>query len=405
VHTGLTRIRRDADDVAVLEIAIGLDENELAAAVAAQLRALQRQSSPQHSTSAGGALLPPDVRADMEHALGADFSSVRVHQDGQAEAVGALAFTRGADIHFAPGRYDPHGSAGRQLIGHELAHVAQQAQGRVSATTQVNGQATNDDPALEQEADAKGAQAAAATSGAAAPSVLAKPATAGAIQAKAAAPTPEASAGAKPRTSNVTADRDIAAPIQRQHDEHKPKKQHIPYRIQITRQMTAEEFKVAAHLQVFGAVIASDWHNLKDAYAPADSPVEILVDVELFHRGRGLANAARGIETDATGAVVGGEERARDFQSAPASDEKTALLDEIDRRYDAASGAAAGSRIKPGELGRAELWRSIRDEVLFQGAYLGNLPEKVRAVIRISITGRALAPTCHRARPPTTRAR
>jgi len=391
VHTGLTRIRRDADNVAVLEIPIGLDENELAVAVAAQLRALQRQPTPQHGTFASGAPLPPHVRADMEPALGADFSSVRVHQDDQAEAVGALAYTRGTDIHFAPGRYDPDGAAGRQLIGHELAHVAQQAQGRVSATTQVNGQATNDDPALEQEADAKGAQAATATSGAAAPSVFAKPATAGAIQTKAAAPQiPEASAGAQPLTSEVTADREPAAPIQRQHDEHKPKAPRIPYRIQVTRPMTAEEFKVAAHLQVFGAVIASDWNNLKDAYTPADSPVEILVDVELFHRGRGLANAARGIDTDVTGSVAGGEERAKDFQRAPASDEKTALLAEIDRRYYAASGAAAGSKIKPAEHGRAELWRSIRDEVLFQVAYLGNLPEKVRAVIRVSITGREL---------------
>jgi hypothetical protein len=388
VDTGVARVRRDADDAAILEIPTGLDENELAAAVAAQLRALQLQPGPQHATLGGSAPLPPDVRADMEQALGADFSGVRVHQDGQAEGVGALAFTRGTDIHFAPGHYDPHSSPGRQLLGHELTHVAQQAQGRVSPTAQVNGQATNNDPALEQEADSKGALAASTTDGATVPTMPPRPGTAAPLQAKAA----PATSDGRSTTSEVAADVATAAPIQRQRDEHKPQKQHIPYRIPITRPMTGEEFKVAAHLQVFGAVIASDWHNVKDAYTPADSPVEILVDAELFHRGRGLANAARGIETDATGAVIGGDERARDFQRAPASDEKTALLDEIDRRYYAASGAAEGSKIKPGELGRAELWRTIRDEVLFQSAYLANLPEKVRAVIRVSITGRELSP-------------
>lgn len=52
----------------------------------------------------GGTPLPPDVRARMEAALGGNFGAVRVHQDGYAHVVGALAFTRGVDIFFAPGR-------------------------------------------------------------------------------------------------------------------------------------------------------------------------------------------------------------------------------------------------------------------------------------------------------------
>jgi hypothetical protein len=47
--------------------------------------------------------LPPDVRARMEAALGANFAAVRVHQDAYAQAIGAQAFTRGTDIFFAPG--------------------------------------------------------------------------------------------------------------------------------------------------------------------------------------------------------------------------------------------------------------------------------------------------------------
>jgi hypothetical protein len=385
VKTGGARFRREAEDAAVLEIPVGLDENGLTAAVAAQLGVLQRQPGSRHATAAG-APLPPDVRADMEHALGADFSAVRIYQDGEAEAVGALAFTRGTDIHFAPGRYDPYGAAGRQLLGHELTHVAQQAQGRVSATTQINGQATNDDPALEQEADNRGALAASATAG------PATHAAAGGSPTTTASPTSEAAHGDQPMMADVRADFATAAPIQRQRDERQPQKKQISYRVQVTRPMTGDEFKVAAQMQVFGAVVASEWHNVKNAYVPADSPVDLLVDESLFRRGRGAANAARGIETDATGNVAGGEARAKAFEDAPASDAKTGLLAEIDRRYYAASGAAPSAHIKPGELGQMELWRSIRDEVLFQSAYLANLPENVRAVLRVSIANRTLAP-------------
>jgi hypothetical protein len=229
VHTGVARVRRGADDAAVLDIPTGVDENELAAAVAAQLRALQLQSGPQPGTPASGAPLPVDVRADMEHALQADFSGVRVHQDGQAEAVGALAFTRGADIHFAPGHYDPHSPQGRQLLGHELTHVAQQGQGRVPPTTQINGQPTNDDPALEHEADRKGVLAASTTASAAVPTAPTRPAPGPTLQAKA-PPPPDGPTGARPTTSELAAD--IATPIQRQRDEDKPTKQHTPHATQ-----------------------------------------------------------------------------------------------------------------------------------------------------------------------------
>ena len=43
----------------------------------------------------------------------------------------ALAYTQGTDIHFAPGQFEPDTSAGQQLLGHELTHVIQQAEGRV----------------------------------------------------------------------------------------------------------------------------------------------------------------------------------------------------------------------------------------------------------------------------------
>jgi hypothetical protein len=102
-----------------------------------------------------GTPLQEPVRQKMERAFGQDFSDVRVHQGPRAAALGALAYTQGTDIHFAPGQYEPESPAGQALLGHELAHVVQQRQGRVSTTTQarIAGAGVNDDPALEREAD------------------------------------------------------------------------------------------------------------------------------------------------------------------------------------------------------------------------------------------------------------
>lgn len=107
-----------------------------------------------------GQPLAQTVRRKMESAFGTDFSDVSIHQDAQAEAVGALAFTRGPHIHFAAGKYAPHTQAGRQLIGHELTHVVQQRAGRV-ATPQAAGLPINADPGLEAEAESLGKRVAA----------------------------------------------------------------------------------------------------------------------------------------------------------------------------------------------------------------------------------------------------
>lgn len=112
-------------------------------------------------TSGGGQPLPEDVRAKMEGAFGTDFSGVRIHQGPQATRMGALAYTQGTDIHFAPGQYDPTSQRGQELLGHELTHAVQQSQGRVGATTQAKGVAVNDDQGLEREADEIGRKAAA----------------------------------------------------------------------------------------------------------------------------------------------------------------------------------------------------------------------------------------------------
>lgn len=108
----------------------------------------------------GGQSMPEPVQAKMEASFGTDFSGVRIHTDSpQAESIGALAYTQGSDIAFAPGQYQPETQSGQELLGHELTHVAQQASGRV-ADPAAGASPVNEDSALESEADEMGARAA-----------------------------------------------------------------------------------------------------------------------------------------------------------------------------------------------------------------------------------------------------
>lgn len=110
----------------------------------------------EHAASSDGKL-PPEIRAQMEHAFGADFGDVQiVIDDANTAAIGARAVALGNILRFAPGQYDPSSTAGQKLIGHELAHVMQQRQGRALAPAQAKGGGMFIDPDLEREADEQG---------------------------------------------------------------------------------------------------------------------------------------------------------------------------------------------------------------------------------------------------------
>ena len=127
------------------------DENEL----------LQGKFEPVQRMAENHTGIPDPVKQRMEDSFNMDFSDVRVHpESSSAPEVGALAYTQGTDIHFAPGQFKPDTSSGQQLLGHELTHVVQQKEGRVQATTEIGGMPVNDNAGLEHEADMKGAQAA-----------------------------------------------------------------------------------------------------------------------------------------------------------------------------------------------------------------------------------------------------
>jgi len=125
-----------------------------------QRQAAASPASPTAAASGTGGALAPALQAKMERAFSFDFARVRVHEGSEAQALGAAAFTRGSDLHFAPGQYQPESPRGQELIGHELAHVVQQQEGRVPATTQFKGVEGNDDAGLEREADDWGTRAA-----------------------------------------------------------------------------------------------------------------------------------------------------------------------------------------------------------------------------------------------------
>jgi len=100
-----------------------------------------------------GQILEGGVRAQMEGAFGADFSSVQVHTSAEADylaqALGARAFTTGKDIFFSHGEYNPNNRAGRELLAHELTHVLQQDGRAIQCKLTVS----QPDDCHEQEAD------------------------------------------------------------------------------------------------------------------------------------------------------------------------------------------------------------------------------------------------------------
>jgi hypothetical protein len=81
-----------------------------------------------------GQALDDNLQQQMGHAMGADFSGVKVHTDSQSDqlnrSIQAKAFTTGKDIFFRQGEYNPSSRDGQELIAHELTHTIQQTGGQ-----------------------------------------------------------------------------------------------------------------------------------------------------------------------------------------------------------------------------------------------------------------------------------
>lgn len=106
-----------------------------------------------NNTTAQAKSMPANLKSGIERLSGQAMDDVQVHYNSyKPSQLQALAYAQGTDIHVAPGQ--------EQHLPHEAWHVAQQKQGRVQPTMQLeDGMAVNDDKGLEQEADVMGAKA------------------------------------------------------------------------------------------------------------------------------------------------------------------------------------------------------------------------------------------------------
>ncbi len=93
--------------------------------------------------------LPEHLKNGIENLSGFSMDQVRIHYNSSRPAqLRALAYTKGSEIHIAPGQ--------EKHLPHEAWHVVQQMQGRVHPTMHLGNTAVNDDTALEHEADVMG---------------------------------------------------------------------------------------------------------------------------------------------------------------------------------------------------------------------------------------------------------
>ena len=102
-----------------------------------------------------GQPLDARTRSFFEPRFGYDFSRVRVHTDARAaesaRAVGAQAYTVGADVAFAPGQFAPDTGAGKKLLAHELTHTIQQGSGAFGFQRELEVGKSNDSAEAEAE--------------------------------------------------------------------------------------------------------------------------------------------------------------------------------------------------------------------------------------------------------------
>lgn len=125
----------------------GLEEEEPLQGKFTPAAVSQRQADSSNNTG-----MPDQLKSGIESLSGYAMDDVKVHYNSaKPAAMQAHAYAQGTDIHIAPGQ--------ERHLPHEAWHVVQQKQGRVQATTQLKGEAINDDPGLEHEADVMGAKA------------------------------------------------------------------------------------------------------------------------------------------------------------------------------------------------------------------------------------------------------
>jgi len=166
----------------------------------------------------------------------------------------------------------------------------------------------------------------------------------------------------------------------------------VPVAIYFSTPQTREQFVATTNAQL-GLAATTGWKNVKEHYDASASPVRVLVRPSTLRAARSKATADDiGMAVEGDGAISGTSARVEAFAKMPGGAEKKALVDEVDRRYYAATATPPGTKITEEETGRRELWLQIQSEVLAQRDFVLNLPEKVGLVIKMRAGGVVVTP-------------
>lgn len=107
---------------------------------------MKKEAAPRSGITKNTTGIPDKLKRQFETYSGLSLDGVKVHYNsGRPIQMQALAYTQADQVYIAPGQ--------ERHLGHELGHIVQQRRGQVRATGSLNGQAVNDNPLLEQEAD------------------------------------------------------------------------------------------------------------------------------------------------------------------------------------------------------------------------------------------------------------
>jgi hypothetical protein len=153
----LQEIANNSSEVRQLRAIQEMANNSPKSEQATQLQTMAVNHSPQQQPiqkKKNNKGLPDYLKSGTENFSGYSMDDVRVHYSSDKPAqLQAHAYAQGTEIHLASGQ--------EKHLPHEAWHVAQQKQGRVKPTKQMNGKVCiNDDSSLEREADVMGAKGA-----------------------------------------------------------------------------------------------------------------------------------------------------------------------------------------------------------------------------------------------------
>ncbi|MCL2399589.1 MAG: DUF4157 domain-containing protein [Defluviitaleaceae bacterium] len=98
--------------------------------------------------------IPENLTESIQSGFGIDATKLSLRESSEVAKMGAQATAQGNVIRFAPGQYNPDTTEGQRILGHELNHVREQAQGKVKPN--IEGTDIHFDPMNEAASDRAG---------------------------------------------------------------------------------------------------------------------------------------------------------------------------------------------------------------------------------------------------------